>query len=169
MYSGSGSVKEITTHKHILHVFEFWLTQRNNNAQTHTPCVRVLTHTKKQQCTNAYSMYSGSGSVKETTTHKHILHVFEFWLTQRNNNAQTHTPCIRVLTHTKKQQCTNTYSMYSGSGSVKETTIHKHILHVFKFYLTQTQQYTSTYPMYSRSTSHKETTMYKHILHVFKF
>jgi predicted nucleotidyltransferase len=100
-------------------------------AQTHTPCIRVLNHTKKQQYTNVYSMYSCSNSHKDTTIHKHILHVFVFQLTQRYNNAQTHTPCIRVLTHTKKQQYTNVYSMYSCSNSHKETTMHKHILHVF--------------------------------------
>jgi len=97
--------------------------------------MRVLTQTKNQQCTNAYSMYSGSGSVKEITIYQRIFYVFELSLTQRSNYAQTDTPCIRVLTHTQKQQYTNVYSMYSSSNSLKEAAILKRILHVLSLML----------------------------------
>jgi hypothetical protein len=135
IYSSSGSEKEITIHKHIPHVFKFWLKNRSKNTQTHTPCIRFLTHTRNQQCTNTYSMYSGTGSVKEIAIYKSKFYVFELSLTQRSNYAQTDTPCIRILTHTQKQQCTNVCSMYSCFNSHKETTILKHILHVLSLML----------------------------------
>jgi hypothetical protein len=150
----------------------------NNNAQTHTPCIRVLTHTKKQQCTNTYTMYSSSNSHKETTMHKHVLHVvvfvcelkFEYmeypfvhscffvWAITR-----IHRICFYILLFLLLNQYQNTWSMYLCIvDSLCE-------LEIEYMEYAKKQQCTNTYSVYSSSNSHKETTMYKHILHVFEF